>query len=188
MQVRFILSAFLVLSAVAFPQESQLRVLATTEDQETVDDRTRREFEGVDPDITPFVELGFEEIEWKVGDGNGERKTILDNLLAPEYRKRTGRDLPSFPNFDYSVRNYTGGNFNDVLVSSRLPGDCDANGCKIIVFKFTGNEWKVVGRFQAITLLHRYEGPESTSEFVAVGDDVSPTALYRWNGTAFEEK
>jgi hypothetical protein len=148
------------------------------------------DIEEASPDSEPFLKAGFEFIKWQYDDA--ERANILKNLVGPDYKERTGRELPQFPNFEFALRNVTGGKYNDVVVWSRLPDDCDENGCKLMVFHLDGDKWRVVARFQAIVVLHRYApGPsydERIPEFVAPGDATTPTGIYRWNGTEFVEQ
>jgi len=139
------------------------------------------------PDIAPFTEKGFEELPWRTGGPAADK--ILSEMLAPEYKARTGKDAPKDPLFEHAVLNLTGGDFNDVIVWSHLPGDCGENGCKVVLFRTVdGQAWKPAASFTAMTVLHRYAPKGGAPEFVAVGDDVIPTAIYQWDGKQLVEQ
>jgi len=133
-----------------------------------------------------FANAGFEILEFK--DVESERDNVFRNLLAPDYRGRKGEDAPADAKFDFLLKNVTGGKYNDVVVSSQMPGDCDERGCMTIVFRMKEDKsgWDVVGRFQAMEVGYRWLG-NGASEFAAIGDDVSPSVVYRWDGNGYAE-
>jgi len=144
-----------------------------------------------EPDMEPFLKAGFEEMKW-LSYGK-ERDNVERNLLGPDYKERTGNDLPDFVNFDYALMNVTGGKYNDVIVWSMLPGDCDQTGCLLSVFHLGDDDkWKVVARFHATVVMHRYaKGPDPdkpVSEFASPAYEAIPAAVYRWNGKEFAEQ
>lgn len=138
------------------------------------------------PDFETFKKAGYQMVNW--GFDESKKKSIYQNILLPDFVKRTNKEEPKFPSFDYALENLTGGNFNDVIVWSRLPGDCNINGCMVAVFHLVGDKWEVVSRFQAIGVMHRYaSNRDRTSELVAVGDALNPSTIFRWNGKSFTE-
>jgi len=133
-----------------------------------------------------FIEIGFSMIPWSYA--GPERINILRNLLGPDHRARTGSDIPEDAAFDYAVMNLTGGSFNDVIVSSRVPGECQEDGCSIVVFHTDdGADWSVVARFRSLAVAHRIL-PNGIAELAAIGDDVTPSYILRWDGKAFVQQ
>lgn len=146
------------------------------------------DYEEEPPETDTFEKAGFKFFRWQTW--SSERDNVLRNIVEPNYRERTGKELPKNPTFDFVLQNITGGKYNDVVVWSNLPGDCDPNGCKLQVFHMDDEgKWKVVAEFQAITVLHRYAaGSEKPiPELVAPGNDTTPTTLFRWDGRKFVE-
>jgi len=133
-----------------------------------------------------FANAGFEILEFK--DHGAERDNVFGNLLAPDYKARKGEDAPTDARFEFVLKNVTGGKYNDVVVSSQMPGDCDERGCMTIVFRMKEDKsgWDVVGRFQAMQVGYRWLR-DGVSEFAAIGDDVSPSVVYRWDGNGYTE-
>lgn len=142
--------------------------------------------EEANPEFDTFQKAGFSMFEWSRDEEH--RKRIYEHIVLPDYIDRTKKPEPKFPSFDFSLQNVTGGNFNDVIVWSRLPGDCDERGCMAAVFHLVGEKWNLVARFQAIGVMHRF-GPtwDRTPELISVGDATNPSILFRWNGDKFIE-
>jgi len=138
------------------------------------------------PEFETFQKAGYQMVNWSFDDA--KKKSIYQNIVLPDFIARTKKEEPKFPSFDYALENLTGGDFNDVLVWSRLPGDCNINGCMAILFHLVGEKWQAVARFQAIGVMHRYAPTrERTPELVAVGDTMNPSSIFRWNGKTFVE-
>lgn len=152
----------------------------------TDDHHHHAEHEERNPEFEPFLKAGYRMVEWNFNETMRDR--IYKNIVLPDFLERTKLAEPRFPSFDYALENLTGGDFNDVVIWSRLPGDCNERGCMAAVFHLTGDKWQPVARFQAIAVMHRYApGEDRIPELVAVGDAMNPSAIFRWDGTQFLE-
>lgn len=143
--------------------------------------------EELESHLPNFIRIGYQEIPWVTW--GPEREHVLRNLLGGDYKRRTGNELPDDPSFDFALVNLTGGDFNDVIVSSHLPGDCIPSGCLITIFKMVAkDEWKPVSSFHALAVAHRRGPDDDSAKIVAVGDDVFPSILMQWDGKTFQER
>lgn len=165
---------------------SHVRAETPAEHAEAGHDHDHGDEEEANPEFETFQKAGFSLFEWSRDESHWKR--IYENIVLPDYIARTKKPEPKFPSFDYSLQNVTGGNYNDVIVWSRLPGDCNERGCMAAVFHLVGEKWNLVARFQAIGVMHRF-GPtwDRTPELISVGDATNPSILFRWNGETFVE-
>jgi hypothetical protein len=141
--------------------------------------------EEANPEFETFLKAGYEMLSWQFDDS--QREMVFKNILLPDWRGRSKESEPKYPSFDYALQNLTGGKFNDVIVWSRLPGDCNERGCMVAVFHLVGEKWESVARFQAIGVMQRDPKGERLPDLVAVGDATIPSTVYRWDGKTFKE-
>lgn len=134
-------------------------------------------------DIEFFVERGWTEPEWKTYEKLVE--DVARELVVPDYVQRTGRDAPEHASIDIASAPITSAGFNNLLVASRLPGDCGPDGCLFQVWELQGETWRKVFEFTAIAFAYRDGVQEGTTDIAAVGGEDVPSRVYHWNGFTF---
>lgn len=136
-------------------------------------------------DMGIFLDRGFTEADWNT------HSDIVDeaarDLIFPDYEARTGRKAPEQASIDIATAMITKSGLNDLLVMSRLPGDCGNDGCLVQIWSMVGDKWEKRTEFSATGVAWK-DGPEpGTTIVAAVGDEHTPSKMYIWNGTAFAD-
>lgn len=136
-------------------------------------------------DMPLFVSRGFSEVDWDVHSRLvGE---IARDVVVPDYVARTGNSAPDIVNIEVASAMITKGPFNDLLVVSRLPGDCDETGCLFQIYVLKDERWEKALEFKATGMAYKY-GPGDTTTVAAVGDEVVPSRTIFWDGERFAEQ
>lgn len=143
-----------------------------------------------DMEVMTDVEF-FESAGYTVPDFNvyfDLRNEVGREIVAPDYAKRTGKIAPEENRLEVASAYLTGGDFNDIVIYSFLPGDC-AMGCLAQVYKTTdGLKWNKVLEFTSLGFAYKQADGDKPTEVVAVGNDKYPSRIYVWDGKAFRPK
>ncbi|MBY3433319.1 hypothetical protein HFN89_03955 [Rhizobium laguerreae] len=170
-------------SAQLKPEEGKGSIFVKPNDQPVVEEDDAPEMSS---DIGFFADAGY-----KVPDFNvyyNLRGDIAKEVVVPDFVARTKQIPPEDTRLEVAAAYVTGGDFNDLVVYSFMPGDC-GDGCLAQVYRTTdGLKWKKVLEFTSLALA--YKSPDGTKpgEVVAVGNEDIPSHIYEWNGIAFVEK
>lgn len=135
-----------------------------------------------DPEITSDVGLfrnkGFREPNWQTHTAQVE--DVLKEVVLPDWRGRTGETKdPELPSIDVAAEQVLGSGFSDLLVMSRLPGDCGPTGCLFQIYSFVNEVW--VKRFEFRTVAFAWKEDPSGDVVVAqVGGMWVPSRTHIW--------
>lgn len=137
-----------------------------------------------DPEITTDIEIfrdmGFTEPDWATHTEQVE--DVLKEVVLPDWRHRTGATVdPTLPSIDIAVANITGGDYNDLLVMSRLPEDCGPTGCLFQLYSFVNEVW--VKRFEFKTVAFAWKQGEERDDatvIAQVGGMWIPSKTHLW--------
>lgn len=143
-----------------------------------------------EPEMASDIEF-FAEAGYSIPDFNvyyNLRGDVAKEVVIPDFVKRTGQIPPDDARIEVASAYITGGDFNDIIVYSFLPGDC-GDGCLAQVYRTKdGTSWSKVLEFTSLAFAYRSPVEDKTGEVVAVGNDDLPNRIYQWNGIAFVEK
>ena len=141
----------------------------------------------VSTDLDFFMQLGYKFPNYSVY--YNLRQLAARDVIIPDYTKRTGRIPPERPLIEIAPIPVTGGEFNDMLVLSHLPGDCKRDGCLFQLYKTKdGESWTKVIEFTALSFVFKLANSKKESEIVAVGNNEYASRIYKWNGLTFVGK
>ncbi|MCV9963598.1 hypothetical protein OIU34_16995 [Pararhizobium sp. BT-229] len=143
-----------------------------------------------EPEMSSDIEF-FAAAGYTVPDFNvyyNLRHDVAKEVVVPDFVKRTGQVPPDDARVEVAAAYLTGGDFNDLVVYSFLPGDC-GDGCLAQVYRTTdGVKWKKVLEFTSLAFAFKSPSEDKQGEVVAVGNDDMPNRIYQWNGISFVEK
>jgi len=135
----------------------------------------------VQSDIELFLKAGFTAPEFRsYGDTVDGAKR---DLIFPDYEARTGKKA-DYGLVEIAAANLTGGNFNDMIVMSHLPGDCGHDGCLVQIWSMVSGKWFKRLEFTATGVAWK-PGQNGTLTLAAVGDNTVPSYLFLWDGSTF---
>lgn len=113
---------------------------------------------------------------------------IVRDVAAPDYKKRTGMIAPDNALVQAAAIWVTGGDFNDLLVMTHFPGDCDWRGCAMQVYRTEDAlTWKKVLDLHSYTAAYKEPTDVRRGELVGVGGEGVPNRYFRWDGKQFLE-
>jgi hypothetical protein len=130
-------------------------------------------------DFDFFIARGFAGVDWETHTAQvGE---VLKNVALPDWKRRTGsKEDPVLPSIDVAAENILGGDYNDLLVMSRLPGDCGPEGCLFQLYSLVNDVW--VKRFEFKTIGFAWKQSEDGNPVIAqVGGMWIPSKTYTWS-------
>lgn len=136
----------------------------------------------VDPEVTTdmhlFRQRGFSEPDWQTHTAHVE--DVLRDVVLPDWRRRTSSEKdPMLPSIDVAAANVLGGDYNDLLVMSRLPGDCDETGCLFQLYSFVNDVW--VKRFEFKTVTFAWKRKDDGTPLIGkVGGMWVPSQTLVW--------
>ncbi|TLX16998.1 hypothetical protein [Rhizobium sp. MHM7A] len=132
-----------------------------------------------------FYERGFMDFDWQTHTQYVQQ--VLNDVVLPDYIKRTGKQKPDNPSIDVAAAMITNPYFNDLIVQSRLPGDCKPDGCLVQIYSLVGEAW--VKKFQATTFTIMAKPGEKLGTVLIglVGNDEVPSRTVIWTGSVFKE-
>lgn len=136
-------------------------------------------------DMPIFLQRGYSEPDWDAHSNLVGQ--VARDLVLPDYVKRTGQPVPESPSIEIASAQITKKGFNDLVVRSRLPGDCDANGCLVQIYAMEGQTWTKKLEFKALGVALKDGGEPETTLVAAVGDQASPSHVIVWDGSRFNE-
>lgn len=136
-------------------------------------------------DHIEFYQRGFMDFDWQTH--TSYVRQVLDDVVIPDYVKRTGKQRPEHPSIDVAAAMITNPYFNDLIVQSRLPGDCKPEGCLVQIYSLVGEIW--VKKFQTTTfaMLAKPGDKIGTVLLGLVGNEKVPSKTVIWTGSVFEE-
>lgn len=136
-------------------------------------------------DMQLFLARGYSEPDWD--SYSSLVRKVADDLVVPDYVKRTGLPAPDSPSIEIASAQITKMGFNDLIVRSRLPGDCDASGCLTQIYQMVGKTWFKKLEFKAYGVAFKNGDDPETTLVAAVGGDDVGSRIIVWNGTAFSQ-
>jgi hypothetical protein len=188
-------SALLVLASGAVAQEadgpvglqSQIPPLTSTQ---SIDGGTAPEIsqqEDADELVTDndeFYARGFMDFDWQTHTEYVQQ--VLKDVVIPDYIRRTGKQTPQHPSIDVAAAMITNPYFNDLIVQSRLPGDCKPSGCLVQIYSLVGEMW--VKKFEVTTyaMLAKPGDKLGTVLLGIVGNSQLPSRTVLWTGAVFQ--
>lgn len=130
-------------------------------------------------DMPIFLQKGFSVPNWETHTDKVQQ--VLKDLVLPDWKKRTGSSTdPDLPSIDIAAEYVLGGDFNDLMVMSRLPGDCGPEGCLFQLYSLVNEVW--VKRFEFKTVGFAWKRQEGRPTVVAqVGGMWIPSKTYLWS-------
>lgn len=141
----------------------------------------------VSTDTDFFLSKGF-----KLPDYNvyyNLRSNAAKEVAEPDYAKRTGKIPPENVMIEVAPLYVTGGDFNDMLIFSHMPGDCAEEGCLAQVYRTEdGLTWEKVAERKTLAVVFRRPTKDTQGTVVFVGNSDHPSAMETWNGHSFESK
>lgn len=137
-------------------------------------------------DMNDFLAQGYTIPNWDTYSEYVER--IANDLVIPEYMKRTGKVRPKFPSIDVAAAMITHGDYNDLIVRSRLPGDCDDKGCLVQIYSLAGSMWIKKYEFRSLEFAYKDGRINGTTLLGLVGNEFVPSRIVTWNGSAFKDE
>jgi hypothetical protein len=143
-----------------------------------------------EPEMSSDIEF-FAAAGYTVPDFNvyyNLRHDVAKEIVVPDFVKRTGQIPPDDARVEVAAAYLTGGDFNDLVVYSFLPGDC-GDGCLAQVYRSKdGLKWTKVLEFTSLAFAYKSPSDEKPGEVVAVGNEDIPNRIFQWTGVAFTEK
>lgn len=129
-------------------------------------------------DLEFFAAKGYSLIDWQTHTAQVD--DVLKNVALPDWRKRTGaKEDPVLPSIDVAAENILGGDYNDLLVMSRLPGDCTPEGCLFQLYSLVNDIW--IKRFEFHTIGFAWKVGEDGRPIIAqVGGMWIPSKTHVW--------
>ncbi|MTH94971.1 hypothetical protein [Roseibium sp. RKSG952] len=108
-------------------------------------------------------------------------------VVNPDYETRMGKTAPEDGTFEIDFIDLTGGSSPDLFVMSRLPDDCLPEGCLYQVYRLAYDNWIKMYEGRSRSLVYKIEG-EDEPEMIAIGDQDTPSVMYKWTGYGFSEE
>lgn len=132
-----------------------------------------------------FIERGFMDFDWQTHTNYVQQ--VLKDVVIPDYVKRTGKQRPANPSIDVAAGMITNPYFNDLIVQSRLPGDCVPEGCLVQIYSLVGEVW--VKKFQATTFaIMAKPGDQIGTVLIGlIGNKEIPSRTVLWTGSVFKD-
>lgn len=130
-------------------------------------------------DIGIFVERGFSQPDWSTHTPQVE--DVLRDVVLPDWKKRTGASKnPDYPSIDIASAMITGGDYNDLLVMSRLPEDCTAAGCLFQLYSLFNDVWIKRFEFHTVAFAWKIQDETESVSIAKVGGMQVPSMTYEW--------
>ncbi len=136
-------------------------------------------------DNDAFYARGFMDFDWQTHTQYVQQ--VLHDVVLPDYVRRTGKKTPENPSIDVAAGMITNPYFNDLIVQSRLPGDCTPEGCLVQIYALVGEVW--VKKFQATTfaIMAKPGDKIGTVLIGLVGNAEVPSRTILWTGSVFQK-
>lgn len=137
------------------------------------------ELDDIITDLDFFLGKGFQEPNWMTH--TAQVQDVLRDVALPDWRRRTGNDKnPMLPSIDIAAESVLGGDYNDLLVMSRLPGDCDETGCLLQLYSLVNEVWVKRFEFKTVNFAWKRENDEAVL-IARVGGMWVPSTTYVWS-------
>lgn len=137
-------------------------------------------------DLPLFLARGFKEPNWDAHSSLVPE--VARELVVPDYVKRTGNTDPGMYSIEVANAPIMKQGVYDLVVVSRLPGDCDEKGCLFQIYHLEGSSWTKAYEFRALGMAYRDGGDLNTTMIAAIGDEDTPSRLIEWDGEKFSEE
>jgi hypothetical protein len=133
----------------------------------------------ISSDIDLFRTRGFKEPDWQTHTAQVD--DILKDVVLPDWRRRTGNDKsPELPSIDVAAAKVLGGDFSDLLVMSRLPGDCTPEGCLFQMYSFVNEVWIKRFEFRTVGFAWKDDADDGAVVIAKVGGMWVPSQTLVW--------
>lgn len=130
-----------------------------------------------------FIDRGYQRLEF-ISHGKLVDQ-VLKELVDPDYEQRTGRKNPNDYGIDIAQAYITKRGFYDIVVLSRLPGDCGTKGCLFQVYSLIGNEWYKQLEFQAMDFVYKDGKVDGTTLVASVAEEDGVSKIFYWDEEKF---
>lgn len=136
-----------------------------------------------DPEITNDIEIfarrGFVQPDWDTH--TAQVADVLRDVVLPDWKKRTGeKNDPEHPSIDIATAMITGGDYNDLLVMSRLPRDCTAKGCLFQLYSLFNEVWVKRFEFHTVAFAWKIQDDTESVSIARVGGMDVPSKTFEW--------
>lgn len=136
-----------------------------------------------DTQTDTFLKYGYENPNW-INNGPLLDK-VYNELAAPDYKDRYNKPNPMGYGIEIAQAYITRRGFNDLIIASRMPGDCTEDGCLFQIYSLIGNTWYKQLEFHAHDIVYKHGEGQKTSFVAAVAEDTGVSTVYYWNGEKF---
>lgn len=135
-------------------------------------------------DIDVFLRHGYKMPDWISNEALMIK--VYNELVVPDWERRNGGKKNTIGgSIDLAQAYITKRGFNDIVIVSRLPGDCSELGCLHQIYSLIGQQWHKQLEFTAYNFAFKDGKVDGQSLVVAVGDDEHPSTLHYWDGEKF---
>lgn len=134
-------------------------------------------------DENDFYNRGYMPFDWQSFSSYVD--DVAKNVVVPDYVKRTGKAPPKLPSIDIATGMITSIYYNDLIVVSRLPGDCGEDGCLIQIYGLVGQAWIKKFEARAFSIVAKPGKIIGSVLLGLVGNADYPSRTVTWTGTAF---
>jgi hypothetical protein len=142
--------------------------------------------EGISSDLEFFLKAGYQAPDFNVY--YNLRHEVGTEIVVPDYVKRTGKVPPDDVRVEVASIYLTGGDFNDIVVYSFLPGDCGL-GCLAQVYRTPdGLKWEKILEFTSYAFAYKSAISGQKAQVVSVGGTNLDSKIYEWDGKSFALK
>jgi hypothetical protein len=136
-----------------------------------------------DTQTDTFLKYGYENPTW-INNGPLLDK-VYNELAAPDYKDRYNKPNPMGYGIEIAQAYITRRGFNDLIIASRMPGDCNEDGCLFQIYSLIGHTWYKQLEFHAHDIVFKHGEGEKTSFVAGVAEETGVSKVYYWNGENF---
>lgn len=183
----FLIAGIFALASPAMAQDDPSKGLPGSVFQVPDDGAARANRDEVDfvTDLPMFLARGYAEPDW---DAHSDLVSqVGQDLVFPDYVKRSGKPAPETASIEIASVQITKKGFNDLLVRSRLPGDCDDTGCLTQVYVMEGQQFVKRLEFKSYGIALKDGDDPAMTLIAAVGGEDVGSRVIVWNGKEFAE-
>lgn len=142
-----------------------------------------------DPEIEThtekFLERGYKLPNW-INSGSLVDK-VYEELAAPDYEHRNGKPNPLGFGVEIAQAYITKRGFYDLIVASRMPGDCSPDGCLFQIYSLVGQQWFKQLEFHAYDIAFKDGKVEDVTLVAAIAEASGKSKIFTWDGEKFVE-
>lgn len=142
-----------------------------------------------DPEIEThtdkFLERGYKLPNW-INSGSLVDK-VYEELAAPDYEQRNGKPNPLGFGIEIAQAYITKRGFYDLIVASRMPGDCSPDGCLFQIYSLIGQQWFKQLEFHAYDIAFKDGKVEDVTLVAAIAEASGKSKIFTWDAEKFVE-